>query len=181
MARPVRTFDIDKTEDNQEVIARKPLVQLEPSCFYEDEIDLENHSSIPQGVELKREVPKEENNVELSDLERKLQKVGIIPSDDWISGKSKNLWVNLFKNIVTETLGITKEEELVESDYIIELPQDNLAKVEDLEPKYSEPVENTKTCDASKTTVIDINYDLFYSDTDESELDAAPSVCEIYK
>lgn len=180
MARPVKTFDLNnESQISQGPKERKPLVQLEPSCFYEDELDLSNHSSIPQGVELKRKDKEIENNVELSDFERKLQKVGIIPSDSWIQGPSKNLWVNLAHNFFTETFGILPEQEVEESGYIIDLPQDNLAKVDNLEPSYT-PSHSTRGVDTTSATV-DINYDLFYSEDDESNLDEAPSVCEIFK
>lgn len=180
MIRPVKTFDMQGQTNIGYDLDRKPLIQLEPACFYKEENNLDNHSSIPQGVELKRKVVIE-NNVELSDFERKLQKIGIIPSESWIQGKSKNLWVNLAKNIFDETFGIQPEDEIDDTaDYIIDLPTEDLCKVDDLEPQYTK-VESTKKCDAKAATVIDINYDLFYSDVDESELDAAPSVCEIYK
>lgn len=181
MVRPVKTFDLSNNDENIDSLDRKPLIQLEPACLYKEENDMTNHSSIPQGVELKRKVVEEENNVELSDFEKTLQKIGIIPSDSWISGKSKNLWVNLARNIYTETLGIKPEEEIDdEADYIIDLPQD-LARVDDIEPNYTKP-SPARTCDASNASVIDINYGLFYDDSiDESMLDAAPSAFEIYK
>ena len=76
MVRPVKTFGMQEPSDfsYQYDSDRRPLIQTEPACLYKEENNLDDHSSIPQGVELKRKVVIE-NNVELSDFERKLQKI----------------------------------------------------------------------------------------------------------
>lgn len=186
MPREIKNFDLSEKEVNNEQskTTRKKVVELEPSYFYDEEVpNLNGHSSIPEGVGLNKHVPGEENNVELSKFEKKLQDIGIIPSDAWISGPSKNLWVNLAKNFVTETFGIKKEEEFVESEWIIELPE--LDGVDELKPNYDEPVNEVKEDKVespkhqSKKSTNEYE-DLFYSD-DNEDLDIAPSCCEVYK
>lgn len=177
MPREIKNFDLSEKEVNKTQTTRKKVVELEPSYFYDEEVpNLNGHSSIPEGVELKKEVKGQENNVELNKFEKKLQEIGIIPSDSWIAGPSKNLWVNLAKNFFTETFGIKPEEEFTDSEWIIELPE--LDGVDELKPSYEEPVKEEKQEEVKKPkSEMEL---LFYSD-DNEELDIAPSCCEVYK
>lgn len=187
MPREIKNFDLSEKEVNKQESSngRKKVVELEPSYFYDEEVpNLNGHSSIPEGVELKKTVKGEENNVVLSKFEKKLQEIGIIPSDAWISGPSKNLWVNLARNFVTETFGIKPQEEFADNEWIIELPE--LDGVDELKPNYDEPVKPEIKEEVKEEPKLENKKpknefeELFYSD-DYDDLDVAPSCCEVYK
>lgn len=180
MPREIKNFDLSNKEVNTSSSQRRKVVELEPSYFYDEEVpNLQGHSSIPEGVELKKEVKGQVNNVKLSKFEKKLQDFGIIPSDDWISGPSENLWVNLAKNFITETFGVKPVEEFKDSEWIIDLPE--LDGVDELKPNYEEPKAEVKEEKQEEVRKPKSEMELLFYSDDIDDLDIAPSCCEVYK
>ena len=163
-------------------------VEKEPLWLSElDKMEQDKRSSIPQGLDFEHRMV-QENNVELSPFERKMQEIGIIPSDAWIAGKSKHWIVNIFSNIGKEIMGVEEETELVDRDYIIDLPMDTfeLDKVDSLSPRYEKTssVSNFKYKSSKEEIkgMCGLGVSDFYGeDITNEDLDVAPNSCEIYR